>query len=576
MLDLLNRFKKNSEPLDNLKAAQAWWKKTLEGDLSSTHAEVAELVNRFLAAETPPTAARLQALMWIDDQIQNAHESLALQYVQNPRMSKTIESRMWHQVMGLAHHMILAYLRFIRDPGAAEEGRNAPSGPTSDSQSTEPFLPKVMARTLRYLGFQAKFQYFRFLSPGKKFWAMVNQVFRLAEVKGFDSDSFTLYDTARGRSTSCADEFLQIMMLANLNTGTLTPKQMDLADNWLKMWSHHLVIEKLPKPGEQQFFVDLSTYSPAMRIGSKMPQGTIGRYWGTGEMVQQIGLIRRALEGGKKSASLDESFRQPGALDLVKILEAWWSTDKSVKPHRGADRIKVKKLIDVMQGMHDICLHIRYDNERSTDLEKRQDADHDEMLDMRQYGFVTERTRQRKVANMAMHVQKHTIGEHETWAVENESHGGYGAKLTLVENDWVRLDALLAVRPENTDRWQLAMIRRLSRLPDGHMYSGIQVLAYAPVTVDIRMQSTNRGSSGYSIDGIDSAGMMSSGVGIFTPAKSSTQKVNGLVMRASDYQQDRIMTLAARGKEFRIRAKDVLARGTDWVWVRVENEPAAA
>ena len=39
-----------------------------------------------------------------------------------PRMSKTIESRMWHQVMGLAHHMILAYLRFIRDPGAAEEG----------------------------------------------------------------------------------------------------------------------------------------------------------------------------------------------------------------------------------------------------------------------------------------------------------------------------------------------------------------------------------------------------------------------------------------------------------------------
>ena len=47
-------------------------------------------------------------------------------------------------------------------------------------------------------------------------------------------------------------------------------------------------------------------------------------------------------------------------------------------------------------------------------------------------------------------------------------------------------------------------------------------------------------------------------------------------MRASDYQQDRIMTLAARGKEFRVRAKDVLARGTDWVWVRVENETAAA
>ena len=226
----------------------------------------------------------------------------------------------------------------------------------------------MMARTLRYL-FQAKFQYFRFCRRAE-ILGHGQSGFRLAEVKGFDSDSFTLYDSARGRSTSCADEFLQIMMLANLNTGTLTPKQMDLADNWLKMWSHHLVVEKLPKPGEQQFFVDLSTYSPAQRIWQ---QGA-GRYY-------RPVLGHRCRDGaadrpdpsragkGQKSASLDESFRQPGALDLVKILEAWWSTDKSVKPHRGADRIKVKKLIDVMQGMHDICLHIRYDNERATDLE---------------------------------------------------------------------------------------------------------------------------------------------------------------------------------------------------------------
>lgn len=570
MLDLFNRFKKNNDPWDGLKAAQAWWKQVQAGDLSSAHAEVAELVNRFLGSDIQPTAARLQALMWIDDQIQQSHESLALQYVQNPRMSKTIESRLWHQVMGLAHHMILAYLKFIRDQGPVEERRNAASA-AAEGPSTEPFMARVMARTLRYLGFQAKFQYFRFLTPDKKFWATVNQVFRLAEVKGIDSDSFPLYDSVKGRASSCADEFLQIMMLASLNTGALTPKQMNLVDTWLKMWSHHISIEKTPKPEEQQFFVDLSAYESARRIGGKMPQGNISRYWNTGELVQQIGLIRRALEGGKKIASLDESFRQPGALELIKLVEAWWSTDKQVQPHRHADRIKVRKLLDVLQGMHDICLHIKYDNERLSDLEKRQDADHDEMLDMRQYGFVTERTRQRKVQTMAMHVQKHTIGEHETWAVENESHGGYGAKLTVVENDWVRLDALLAVRPENTDRWQLATIRRLSRLPDGHMYSGIQVLAYAPVTVELRIQS-NRANSGYSIDGIDSAGMMSSGIGIFTPAKSSVQKVNGLVMRASDYQQERTMLLSARGKEFRVRAKELLARGTDWVWVRVENE----
>lgn len=573
MLDLLNRFKKNNDPLDGLKSAQAWWKNVQTGDLSSAHADVAELVNRFINEDLSPTLPRLQSLMWLDDQIQHAHESLSLQYVQNPRMSKTIESRLWHQVMGLAHHMILAYLRFIRDPGSAEEGKNASAAASAASRSMEPLLPRVMARTLRYLGFQAKFQYFRFLTPDRKFWATANQVFRLAEVKGVDSDSFPLYDSTKARASSCADEYLQIMMLASLNTGALSPRQLDIVDGWLKMWSHHISIERAAKPGEQHYFVDLSGYEQARRIIGKVPQGNINRFWSSADLVQQIGLIRRALEGGNKSTSLDPSFRQPGALDLVKLVESWWSPDKESQPHRGADRIKVKKLIDVMHGMHDICLHIKYDNERLSDLEKRQDADHDEMLDMRQYGFVTERTRQRKEQAKALHVQKHTIGEHETWAVENESHGGYGAKLPVVENDWVRLDALLAVRPENSDRWQLATIRRLSRLPDGNMYSGIQVLAYSPVTVELRMQ-TNRASSGYSIDGIDSAGMMASGVGVFTSAKSSAQKVNGLVMRASDYQQERVLVLSARGKEFRVRAKEALARGTDWVWVRVENDAA--
>ena len=345
MLDLLNRFKKNNDPLDNIKAAQLWWKKIQTGDMASVHAEVAELVNRFIATDEKPTVSRLQALLWLDDQIQPAQESLVLQYVQNPRMSKTIESRLWHQVMGLAHHMIVAYLRFIRDPGKAEEGRNAPAKPDA-TPSIEPFLSKTMARTLRYLGMQAKFQYFRFLAPDKKFWAMVNQIYRFAEVKGVDSDSFPLYESVKQRSSSCADEYLQIMMLSNLNSGALTPRQMELASIWMGMWSHHIVIEKTAKPGEHLFYVDLSGYEPVRRVGNKIPQGNIGRSWSTAELAQQIGLIRRSLESGSKSSSLDESFRQPGALDLIRHIEAWWLPEKLVQPQRHADRVKVKKMLE--------------------------------------------------------------------------------------------------------------------------------------------------------------------------------------------------------------------------------------
>ena len=73
---------------------------------------------------------------------------------------------------------------------------------------------------------QAKFQYFAFW-PRIKITNMVNQIYRFAEVKGVDSDSFP-YEPRKQRASSCMMN-PRIMTLSNLNSGALTPRQMELA-----------------------------------------------------------------------------------------------------------------------------------------------------------------------------------------------------------------------------------------------------------------------------------------------------------------------------------------------------------
>ena len=558
MLDKLNLpWKKTVDPLDNLKSAQLWWKKVQSGDVSSTEQAVAEAVNQFIGGDARTTVSSLQALMWLDDQVQQSYETLCLQYLQNPRMPKTLESKLWHQIMTLAHHMIHAYLIFIKE---ARENTESSIGP---------MLPRVLARTLRYLGVQAKWQYFRFLAPEKKFWATIHQLYRLSELRGVDSDSFLLYDSIKARNTSCADEYLQIMMLATINTGALSPRQLDMTDQWLDIWSHHMVMERKFHPGRHRYLADLAGSSPVVKLMGDVPAVSLGRYWGTQDLSEQVTAARNALEGGK-ALTLDEAFRQPGASELIKLLDAAWSPDPAMQAHRVSDRVQVKKMLDVMYGMKEIFMHVKYDNERTTTREKKLDVDAQEMLDMRQYGFVTERTRQRQAQALAENFQKHTIGEYETWVVNNESDGGYGAVLPVVENDWIRLDVLVGLRPERADHWQLAVVRRLSRVGDGQMYAGLQVLAYSPVAVEIKQRDSR--NSGYTIQGVDAATMLSNGLGVFTPAKSNPQKVNGLVMRSADYAQDKPLTMISMGRELKVRTREMLAKGTDWVWARVESD----
>ena len=73
----------------------------------------------------------------------------------------------------------------------------------------------------------------------------------------------------------------------------------------------------------------------------------------------------------------------------------------------------------------------------------------------------------------------------ETWAVENESEGGYGALMPHNRSDWLRVGTLLGVKLEDGASWGVGIVRRLSAYDHKQRYVGIQVLTKGATVVKL-------------------------------------------------------------------------------------------
>jgi len=77
----------------------------------------------------------------------------------------------------------------------------------------------------------------------------------------------------------------------------------------------------------------------------------------------------------------------------------------------------------------------------------------------------------------------------ETWTVENESEGGFGAMVREGTSEWLQIGSLLGIRLEEGASWGVGVVRRLSCPPNGRMLVGIQTLSKGAVRVDVSATS---------------------------------------------------------------------------------------
>lgn len=305
--------RQSGDPLTNLKAATRWLDNLPVGDVLKCQQAILEELKRFNENPSEPTKVRLGVLMLLDEKSRDLQDTLVHQYLRNPRMSRPVESQLWHAVYSLHWEVARGYHTFV-----LHFARGSSKSP-HDGQ-----IPLITLRALRAFGQLLKWRAVRYLGPGEKLWLRLHNLYRVAESEGFQRQSQIAY--AGEKPCSCESAYLHAMMLNLANSGTLYPRQIDLLDRWLCQWHDYLALDAGVDAGRHAFTVDLSVDHGPRRV-RKTGNDKPARYWATGELLDKLEDTQRALrEGGAPAAlGLGEAARPGESIDLLEHLRQHWS-----------------------------------------------------------------------------------------------------------------------------------------------------------------------------------------------------------------------------------------------------------
>lgn len=555
MFEFLSFKRKTVDPMTDLHSATQWMKELPLGDMYAANEQVVKTLREYNEQKLPATKDRIAALFHLDEGAQEILRGLQTQYLLNPRMSRSIESRLWNAVFAYCQEILQAYhghvMEYVANPGASK---------------IKSLLPLIIARAINYFALDAKWCYFRYERVNPKLWKRIHNLYHLAEYEEFERQPLKLYEQDAA-GTSIANVYLRALMLEVINSGSLLPRQIDLVDRWLGDFARDLVLEKEFKPTRHVFFVDLAEMRGARRVRRVEP-GETKRYWDTFALKDRIDRIKADLAQGEAPVrlGLTEDCKPPACLELLERVAALWSPTIK-RAQRAHERKRVMKQIDVVRGIDHICANVKMDNEQVRVAQEGREGEgglsYEAMLDVHLYGFVTKRTQLKQEQERDEKPAPKVT--HERWVMENESEHGYGALIDVQADDWLRLGKLVGLKPERNGPWVVAVIRRMTHINPAQYSVGMEVLSERPVALMLR--ASRHAESGYTIDGIDSVDVVLPTPALFLKGDAASGQLDTLLIQSAEYASGRQLWFNAKGMTYNIALKQAIERGDDWLRV---------
>lgn len=542
--------RRDDDPLTNMKTALRWVDSLPIGDAFKCQQAVLDELKRFNENSSQFTKDRLAVLMLLDEKSRDLQDTLVRQYLRNPRMSRQVESQLWHSVYGLYWEIARGYhayvLHFVRAAGKSQ---------------LEVQIPLITLRAIRTFGQLLKWRAIRYLPAGEKLWLRLHNLYRIAESEGFHQKPLRAYpDDAT--ECSCESAYLHILMLNLADSGTLYPKQLDLLDNWLQNWHEPLHLDSRVDTNVHNFVVDLSSDHGPRRVRKPDANKPL-RFWATAGLLLKLNELHSALREGSTPAQLGltENARTAESLEMLDHLQRHWSS-LAGREQRRAKREAVKRLADVTHGFSAILSLMKTSSAPAAVSPYGTGLNYREEDDVQVYGFITDRTRERVSQMHTPAVLKSQ--DHERWVMNDESECGYGAVVESRDKDWLRVGALIAVKAHDAEAWQLGIVRRLARLNDDTSSVGIETLPETPQLVMLYDTAT----PGYTVNGLDNNGANLPHPSLWLASKTGPDSV---IIDPVHFMPGKVFQLDGAADRKHIALGNPIERSEGWI--RVVAEP---
>ncbi|HEV8647315.1 MAG TPA: hypothetical protein VGR01_17275 [Burkholderiales bacterium] len=504
---MLNWIKgrQSDHPLAEDKAARELIAELPANDSFKSLEELCYWLDSLKGAQGLKLGRQFEIIDLIDEAAKNHQRKLSQDYLSgSARLQKFQEIRIWNTSFSFWKQLADAYQLWLTRYQDDAAGRGALKGP----------LSTIVARAMRALSLQLKWQLLRYGPVAPRLWKEYGKLFAHAEEKGFVATKVEVYPGKFGAST-VQREFLKGLMLAISSTDSLLPMKLEVAERVVAQFSEFFVLSRQPAKG-CHYYIDLTTGMGPARMVSRLQMTEGMRFFGPGSAAEELEKLIIVLQTDgvvPSNVNLGGVFGPELVLEVLRHLGRYWAP---VPPARGEERHRSVSRISVIHTFDDILATVSRDTE-----------------------------------NMAFD------NSAETWTVENESAGGYGALLPQTKGDWLKVGTLLGVKLERGAAWGVGIVRRLSAYDLKQRYVGIQVFSKGATAVKIA--PANAGNSANAEDAM------------LLPSSTSDSTGTGemsLLLRPGVFSKKKTYEMQAYDRSYLLVPKKLLEGGDDFDMAR--------
>ncbi|QDQ25871.1 hypothetical protein FNU76_05635 [Chitinimonas arctica] len=286
----------------------------------------------------------------------------------------------------------------------------------------------ITLRALAYYAEQAKWAYMRYYDAEPRIWRSLNRLYQIAEAAGFSSKPIAPYPDVAPLSVGRVYRHALLLKLAEPERRRV--EELWMIDGWVDGWLEYAALEKIIRPRDQTFAINLDEPKPPMKLRRNMV-GERYRYLDTEPLANYLGeLAREAGRGGKHHDPAEGDSLTRLYTDLAVV----YSREGQARSRRSERRHKEREA-GAAVGMDHIGRLLRENS---------------------QTGW-------------------------ESWMLGDESANGLGAHYKAHFDDKMTVGEILALKDEHGIC--LAVVRRLHKTREGQIKVGAERLASKPAAV---------------------------------------------------------------------------------------------
>jgi hypothetical protein len=306
-------------PIASVKSTAAWLRELPSRDVVARQQLVMRAFDAMRQSRRPMDLSRAQALQYLDAALGADRRQLFRQYVESLESAPKVSGRIWQASLDLAQAFIGAYQTVL-------ETALAPSA----YGRWKAHVPNNFARLLHHYGSDAKLRLCRHERWVPAKWGEFHQAYLRACELGVDRVLTSLGATAgNGTQWTVEQEYVFTLLVHQLNSGNLTPANLEWAASQIRGWSRRLELVAIPKTMEG-FFVDAGGRSGLVRRTGQ-DAGAMLRYLDTTALANQLDMTIAAL---RHSEETDQGPVGPINQQRAMILE---KARAAIAPNLNAD-----------------------------------------------------------------------------------------------------------------------------------------------------------------------------------------------------------------------------------------------